>query len=59
MGIGVDFASGLAIFLIGLYLALDGKFGKEFSGCIFPLTEMHPEKKVVRRKRVVASKKRA
>jgi len=29
------FMSGLALFTIGLYLALQGYFGTNFSGCIF------------------------
>ena len=31
------FVSGLAIFIIGLYLAIEGYFGKRFSGCILPM----------------------
>lgn len=29
------FMSGIAIFTIGLYLALQGVYGNKFSGCIF------------------------
>lgn len=38
------FMSGLALFTIGLYLALQGYFGNSFSGCIFGSAEI-PKKK--------------
>lgn len=39
------FMSWAAIFTIGLYLALDGYFGKTFSGCIFKKEVPKPVKK--------------
>ncbi|NDK09672.1 hypothetical protein GW846_02740 [Candidatus Gracilibacteria bacterium] len=39
------FMSGLAFFIIGLYLALDGIYGREFSGCIFSKQVELPKKK--------------
>lgn len=35
MAFGSECLIGLAIFIIGLYLALEWKFGENFSGCIF------------------------
>lgn len=39
------FMSGAAIFTIGLYLAIEGYFGREFSGCIFKKETPAPVKK--------------
>lgn len=47
------FISGLAIFIIGLYLALQGYFGSSFSGCIFN----NPTPKIVKKKGLFAFKK--
>lgn len=41
----VHFITGLAIFTIGLYLALQGYFGNSFSGCIFGSCDLTPKKK--------------
>ena len=38
-------AIGLAIFITGLYLGLQGKFGSKFTGCIFDKTEKRAKKK--------------
>lgn len=35
MAFSSECLTGLAIFLTGLYFALDGKFGSDFSGCLF------------------------
>ncbi len=39
------FMSGLALFTIGLYLGLQGRFGSRFSGCIFNVPKKKPEPK--------------
>ncbi len=36
--------TGLSVFIIGLYFALQGKFGESFTGCIFN-TQKTPKKK--------------
>lgn len=40
-----DCLSGVAIFLIGLYLALQGKYGNDFSGCLFSKKVIEAPKK--------------
>ena len=36
MGVSSECLTWLAIFITGLYLALQGKFGENFTGCLFP-----------------------
>jgi len=44
MSFNSDCLTGLAIFITGLYLWLQGKYGSTFSGCIFGSPEV-PKKK--------------
>lgn len=43
------FMSGLAFLVIGSYLALEGRYGTAFSGCIFG--QVKPEKKKSKKKK--------